>query len=182
MAVPAAALPVLRSSPALGAPTFPRLAVLWYPNGTILDKFWPSRPWRQLHRPCGRDPRAADGLSEQAQRPQGCQRQLDRRRAGIGPPEGRRRCLDLRPRGQGQHERRQQQPVRIRGSDLGRSIHCQQMGRHDPSQDGQRRGEDGRHGKPPRHLLFGARPAGLPDRRSSQAVPPCVRQLRQAHR
>ena len=44
MAVPAVALPVFRSSPALAAPTFPRLAVLWYPNGTILDKFWPSGP------------------------------------------------------------------------------------------------------------------------------------------
>jgi hypothetical protein len=53
MAVPAVALPVFRASPALGAPTFPRLAVLWYPNGTILDSFWPSGPGANYTVPSG---------------------------------------------------------------------------------------------------------------------------------
>ncbi len=53
MAVPAAALPILRGSPALGAPTFPRLAVLWYPNGTIPDAFFPSGPGANYTIPSG---------------------------------------------------------------------------------------------------------------------------------
>jgi hypothetical protein len=53
MAVPAVALPVFRQSPALAAPTFPRLAVLWYPNGTILDSFWPSGPGDKYTIPSG---------------------------------------------------------------------------------------------------------------------------------
>jgi hypothetical protein len=53
MAVPAVALPILRSSPSLAAPTFPRLAVLWYPNGTILDMFWPSGPGANYTVPSG---------------------------------------------------------------------------------------------------------------------------------
>jgi hypothetical protein len=42
MTVPAVALPVLRQSPALAAAPPVRLVVLFTPNGTILDKFWPS--------------------------------------------------------------------------------------------------------------------------------------------
>src|SRR5204862_4864811 len=42
MTVPAVALPVLRSSRALGATPPVRLVVLFTPNGTILDKFWPT--------------------------------------------------------------------------------------------------------------------------------------------
>jgi hypothetical protein len=42
MAVPAIALPILRSSPAHAAPVVPRFVVMWYPNGTILDMFWPG--------------------------------------------------------------------------------------------------------------------------------------------
>jgi len=42
LSIPAAALPVLRSSPLLAAGAPVRLVVLFTPNGTILDKFWPS--------------------------------------------------------------------------------------------------------------------------------------------
>jgi len=42
MSVPAVALPVLRSSPLLAATPPVRLVVLFTPNGTILDKFWPT--------------------------------------------------------------------------------------------------------------------------------------------
>jgi hypothetical protein len=42
MAVPAVALPVLRSSPLLAAPAPRRLVGFYTGNGTILDAFWPS--------------------------------------------------------------------------------------------------------------------------------------------
>jgi uncharacterized protein DUF1552 len=42
MTIPAVALPVLRSSPAFCDTPPVRLVVLFTPNGTILDKFWPS--------------------------------------------------------------------------------------------------------------------------------------------
>jgi hypothetical protein len=42
VAIPAAALPVLRSSPLLAATPPVRLVVLFTPNGTILDRFWPT--------------------------------------------------------------------------------------------------------------------------------------------
>jgi hypothetical protein len=53
MAVPAVALPVFKSSQAFAAPATPRMAVLWYPNGTILDKFWPSNPGDKYTIPAG---------------------------------------------------------------------------------------------------------------------------------
>jgi hypothetical protein len=42
VAVPAVALPILRASPLLAAAPPVRLVVLFTPNGTILDRFWPS--------------------------------------------------------------------------------------------------------------------------------------------
>jgi hypothetical protein len=42
MSVPAVAWPVLRASPVLAAGPPRRLVVLFTPNGTILDKFWPT--------------------------------------------------------------------------------------------------------------------------------------------
>jgi hypothetical protein len=42
MAIPAVALPVLRSTAAFAAAPPRRLVVLFTPNGTILDKFWPT--------------------------------------------------------------------------------------------------------------------------------------------
>jgi hypothetical protein len=42
LSIPAVAWPVLRSSQALAATTPVRLVVLFTPNGTILDRFWPT--------------------------------------------------------------------------------------------------------------------------------------------
>jgi hypothetical protein len=53
MAVPAIALPVLKSSPLHAAPVQPRLVVMWYPNGTILDSFWPSMTGASWNPPAG---------------------------------------------------------------------------------------------------------------------------------
>jgi hypothetical protein len=53
MAVPAVALPVFRTSPAFAAAPPPRLVFLWYPNGTILDMFWPSNPGTSWTIPAG---------------------------------------------------------------------------------------------------------------------------------
>ena len=139
MAVPAAALPVLRGSPAFGAPTFPRLAVLWYPNGTIQDMFWPSGPGANYTVPAGGILEPLMAFRSKLNVLKGINANSTDAGPGLGPPEGRRRRLDLRARGQGQHERRQQQPVGLRRSDLGRSVHRQQVGRHDPSQDAERR-------------------------------------------
>ena len=113
MAVPAVALPVLRSSP-LYAQTAPvRLIVLFKGNGTILESFWPSGPGGQLHHPGRRHPGAADAVPGEDEHPQGRSLRFGRQvRQRRRPPEG---AGGLPDRRRGQHRavrRRQRQLVR----------------------------------------------------------------------
>jgi hypothetical protein len=52
-AVPAVAVPLLRSSPLLAQTAPVRLVVLFKPNGTILESFWPSGPGSNFTVPAG---------------------------------------------------------------------------------------------------------------------------------